>query len=353
MPSNSTFTANILIVDDEAPNLLLLEKMLGLNGYKNITRIQDSREVVTAYKQHRPELILLDLNMPYLDGFEVLEQLKSLDDPLLPPIVILTAQTSHEFVIKALESGARDFISKPFDQNELIMRVRNLLEAQLAHRMLYDQKSVLEEMVQRRTAEVQASRLQVVQRLGMAAEYRDEETGNHILRMSHISTAIARTMGWNEEQCDLMLLASPMHDIGKIGVPDAILLKPDKLNPEEWEIMKTHATIGGKLLDGDNTPLMIMAKEIALTHHEKWSGSGYPNGLAGDEIPVSGQIAAIADVFDALTSERPYKKAWPVDEALSYITEQKGRQFAEDIVEAFFDTLPTIKEIIVKYREHE
>ena len=336
---------HILIVDDEPTNLKLLDKMLRGQGYQDLLLVSDPREVIDRYHAARPDLILLDINMPHLDGYQVMEQLKALNDPLLPPIIILTAQHGKDYLLRALAAGARDFVTKPFDRNELLMRVRNLLDAQLAHRLMYDQKKVLEEMVQSRTEELRNTRLQVVQRLGMAAEYRDEETGSHILRMSHICALLTRTLGGSEADCELILNASPMHDIGKIGIPDAILLKPGKFEPQEWEIMKTHAAIGGKLLDGDDSDLMRMAREIALTHHEKWDGSGYPNGLAGEAIPQAGRIAALADVFDALTSERPYKKAWTITAAVDLIKENRGKHFDPDIVEVFLQELPGIVDI--------
>jgi putative two-component system response regulator len=293
----------------------------------------------------------LDINMPHLDGYQVIEQLKGLNDPLLPPIIILTAQTGKDYLLRALAAGARDFVTKPFDRNELLMRVRNLLDAQLAHRLVHDQKAILEDMVRARTEELRHTRLQVVQRLGMAAEYRDEETGNHILRMSHTCALLAQTIGWNEADCDLILNASPMHDIGKIGIPDTILLKPGTFEPHEWEIMKTHATIGEKLLDGDDSDLMRMAREIALTHHEKWDGSGYPNGLAAEAIPQAGRIAALADVFDALTSNRPYKKAWTVEAAVNQIKENSGKHFDPGLVEVFLGVLPGILDIRERFAE--
>lgn len=345
--------ARILIVDDEPANLKLLDKMLSGQGYQDCVLIQDPRDVLSSYQQQRPDLILLDINMPYLDGYQVMEQLVELNDPLLPPIVILTAQHTKDYLLRALAGGARDFVSKPFDRNELLMRVRNLLDAQLAHRMLHSQKDVLEDMVRQRTEELHATRLQVVQRLGMAAEYRDEETGFHILRMSHICALLARGIGWNDEQCDLILNASPMHDIGKIGIPDTILLKPGKFESHEWEIMKTHAVIGAKLLEGDDSTLMVMAREIALTHHEKWDGSGYPYGLIGEAIPISGRIAALADVFDALTSTRPYKKAWSVEAAVDLIKESSGSHFDPDLVEVFLRKLPDILAISARYAEPE
>ena len=343
--------AGILVVDDEPANLKLLEKMLSLEGYRRLELLQDPREAVARYQATRPSLILLDLNMPHLDGYQVIERLRALNDPLLPPIVILTAQYGREHLLKALEAGARDMIAKPFDRNELLMRVRNLLDAQLAHRLVHDQKAVLEEMVLARTEELHRTRLQIVQRLGMAAEYRDEETGNHILRMSHGCALLARAIGWGDADCDLILNASPMHDIGKIGIPDAILLKPGKFEPHEWEIMKTHATIGGKLLEGDASDLLRMAREIALTHHEKWDGSGYPSGLAGAAIPLAGRIAALADVFDALTSVRPYKKAWPIEDAVAYLKDNSGRHFDPALVEVFLQELPGILAIRERFAE--
>ncbi|MFU8837705.1 MAG: HD domain-containing phosphohydrolase [Thiohalomonadaceae bacterium] len=345
--------ARILIIDDEPANLKLLDRILASQGYQQRVLIQDPREVLSNYQQHRPDLILLDINMPHLDGYQVMAQLTGLNDPLLPPIVILTAQHSKDYLLRALAGGARDFVSKPFDRNELLMRVRNLLDAQLAHRMLHNQKDVLEEMVRVRTEELHHTRLQVVQRLGKAAEYRDEETGNHILRMSHICALLAWEIGWDDAQCDLILNASPMHDIGKIGIPDAVLQKPGKLEPHEWAIMKTHAAIGAKLLDGDDSDLMRMAREIAISHHEKWDGSGYPHGLSGEAIPMAGRIAALADVFDALTSVRPYKKAWTIDAAVDLIKENSGKHFDPELVEVFLAQLPNIVAIREAFSEPE
>lgn len=341
----------ILIVDDEPSNLKLLIRLLGHHGYADVSTLEDPRQVVNVFRQLRPDLILLDLNMPHLSGFEVLDQLKALSDPLLPPVVILTAQHGRDFVLEALSRGARDYICKPFDPSELVMRVQNLLDAHLAHRLLFDQKKTLEEMVAHQTRALRDTRLQVVQRLGRAAEYRDEETGNHILRMSHNSAFLARCMGWSDAQCELLLHASPMHDIGKIGIPDDILLKPGRLTTDEWEVMKTHAEIGAKLLDGDDSELMMMAKEIAWTHHEKWDGSGYPRGLRAEQIPMSGRIVALSDVFDALTSERPYKKAWDIERALDYIQENKARHFDPELTELFLSNTGEILAIRQRFAE--
>lgn len=344
--------ARILAIDDEPANLKLLDKMLRSHGYEKVVLIDDPRRVVEVYKEAPPDLILLDLNMPEMDGFEVIRTLKELNDPLLPPIIVLTAQQGRPYMLQALTEGARDFVTKPFDRVELLMRVRNLLDAHRSQRLLHDQNVVLEDMVKLRTEALHATRLQIIRRLGQAAEYRDNETGFHILRMSQISAILARELGWTPAGCDLILNASPMHDIGKIGIPDAILLKPGKFEPNEWEIMKTHAVIGGKLLDGDNSELLVTARMIALTHHERWDGHGYPNGLAGESIPQAGRIVAVADVFDALTSARPYKRPWPVADAVAYINENAGKQFDPRVVDAFNRALDEIIAVRDRYQEN-
>jgi putative two-component system response regulator len=343
--------ASILVVDDEPVNVRLLEKILAAEGHTNIISTIDPREVANLYQEHQIDLILLDINMPHLDGFEVMAQLKAQHGHDLAPILVLTAQNAQEFRIKALQSGARDYVTKPFDRYELAVRVRNLLEVQLAHKCLIDQNSLLEERILERTRQLHDTRLQVVRRLGRAAEYRDNETGMHILRMSKISALLGREIGLDGYQCELLLHASPMHDIGKIGIPDQILLKPGKLDPDEWEIMKRHAQIGADILSGDDSEMMAMACEIALTHHEKWDGSGYPHGYSGEQIPLVGRIVAVADVFDALTSVRPYKKAWPVEEAVELLQKESGRHFQPLLVEQFLANLPEILEIKAAHAE--
>lgn len=345
--------SRIFCIDDEAANLKLLDRMLRSEGYQHLTLIADPREVLGHYRATRPDLILLDINMPHLDGYQVMAQLLAENDPLLPPIVILTAQHSHEYLLRALEQGVRDFITKPFDRAELLMRVRNLLFAQLAHRMLHDQNTVLEEMVRQRTQALNQSRLQVVQRLGRAAEYRDNETGLHIIRMSLASAALAAKLGWSEAECELLLHASPMHDIGKIGIPDAILLKPGKFEPDEWAVMQSHVTIGADILADGDSDLLCLARTIALYHHEKWDGSGYPERLAGEAIPQAARIVAVADVFDALTSKRPYKEAWPVEQAVKWISDYRGVHFDPAVVDAFMQQLPVLLDICARHREPE
>jgi len=325
---------------------------LGMDGYCNIIATEAPREAVALYQQYNCDLVLLDIRMPYMNGFEVLAELKqaSVDPPL---VVVLTAQTSHEYRLRALTEGARDFIGKPFDRAELLARVSNMLEMQLLQKQVREHNRILEHKVRERTAELYNTRLEIVRRLGRAAEFRDNETGMHIIRMSKISALIGRGSGMNEEQCELLLNASPMHDIGKIGIPDHVLLKPGKLDPDEWAIMKTHATIGADILAGHDSELMGMARLIALTHHEKWDGSGYPQGIAGEAIPLPGRIVALADVFDALTSARPYKKAWPVDEAITYIQENSGKHFDPQLVRVFMQHLEEIIDIKDTYADPE
>lgn len=344
------FTGKLLIVDDEPVNVKLLERTLAKAGYSNIRSTLDPREVCDLFDAHNFDLVLLDLNMPYMDGFAVLTALhERFSSP--PPVLVLTAQSSQEFRTQALEMGAQDYVTKPFERNELLHRVSNLLGSKLYRHALERLNESLEEKVAERTKQLNETRLQVVRRLGRAAEYRDNETGLHIVRMSKISRLLGEALGMGAYECDLLLNASPMHDIGKIGIPDHILLKPGKFEPDEWEVMKQHAQMGADILEGEDSDLLGMAREIALTHHEKWDGTGYPNGLKGEDIPLVGRICAIADVFDALTSERPYKKAWSVDDAINLLQENRGTHFDPAIVDAFMANLDDILAIRNSHQE--
>ncbi|SFD12112.1 HD domain-containing phosphohydrolase [Pseudoalteromonas denitrificans] len=345
--------ASILIVDDEYANVRVLEKLLTNQGYINVISTQDPTQTVSLYQEYKSDLILLDLNMPTLDGYGVMEQLNQVTDNNLPAILILTAQHEQNFRQKALDNGARDYVTKPFDACELLSRVRNLLAVQVAQKFMRSQNEILEYKVKERTQELIATRLQIVHHLGRAAEYRDNETGLHIIRMSKIAVVLAQAYGLNEQECDLLLNAAPMHDIGKIGIPDRILLKQGKLNDEEWPIMQTHAQIGADVLGDDDSQLIVMAQQIAISHHEKWDGTGYPKGLKGDEIPLMGRICALADVFDALSSKRPYKEAWPLDKSLSLIKQESGKHFEPKLVALFLQNLDEILEIRQKFSEPE
>ena len=347
---NGIKAATILVVDDQPVNVKLLEKVLQAEGYPNIISTTDSREALALYQQHQCDIVLLDLNMPNIDGFGVMEQLqKSSDD--FPTILVLTALKDRDSRVRALENGARDFVSKPFDRVELLSRIRNMLEVRMLNKAMKRQNRMLEQKVYERTRELDETRLEIIRRLGRAAEYRDNETGLHIIRMSQYSQILGLANGMTELEGDMLLNASPMHDIGKIGIPDQILLKPGKLTAEEWEIMKTHSTIGAEILSGHDSELMKMARVIAIAHHEKWDGSGYPKGHKGDEIPLVGRIVAVADVFDALTTTRPYKKAWSVEDAVDYIAENRGSHFDPQLVDLFMKNLPNILSIRARYPE--
>ena len=342
--------AKILIVDDQPANVTLIEKMLDIDGYINVISTTDPTQVESLYMEQNSDLILLDLNMPVMDGYQVLAKIREVD-PDYPPIIVLTAQSDRESRIKALDLGARDFLAKPFDRVELMTRIRNMLEVRIMTTAMKNQNKILDGMVKERTKELNHTRLEVIRRLGRAAEYRDDMTGYHIIRMSRYSQLLALAAGMDEKEAEVLLNASPMHDIGKIGIPDNVLLKPGKLDLEEWKIMQTHVDIGVEILSGSNSALMDMAAEVAQNHHEKWDGSGYPCALTGENIPLTGRVVAVADVFDALTTERPYKKAWPIEEAIEFLKDQSGKHFDPRLVELFLEILPDILAVREQYSE--
>ncbi len=337
-----TLEGKIMIVDDNQINVSLLEKLLRTADFTSIKSTTDPREAKNIYRDFQPDILLLDLDMPHLDGFQVMEQLKEIEREAFLPVLVITGRNDNATCVRALEAGALDFIVKPFEPVEAINRIRNMLQVRLMHKQVRDQNRLLEDKVRERTKELHETRLDVIHHLGRAAEYRDNETGMHIIRMGKAAYLLGKAMRWDDDQCELLLQASPMHDIGKIGIPDKILLKPGKLAHEEWEIMKTHTTIGAELLSGHSSDLMVMARSIALTHHEKWDGSGYPNGLKGEDIPMEGRICAISDVFDALTSDRPYKKAWSIEDAIAEVYRGAGKHFDPNLIAQFKIILPEI-----------
>ena len=345
--------AKILIVDDEPANVALLEDILEEQGYTYFRSTSDSRKALAMYEEMRPDLVLLDLNMPHLDGFQVMEQLQELEQDYYAPILVLTAQSDRNTRIKSLEAGARDFLGKPFDLIEVKQRIANMLEIRLFHNQTRDQNRLLELKVKERTYELEETRREAILRLGRAAEYRDNETGMHVIRMSRLSALLAKEIGLSEQECQLILQASPMHDVGKIGIPDNILLKPGKLDDKEWKTMKMHPEIGAKILSGSRSELMQMAESIALSHQERWDGSGYPYGLKGEEIPLAGRIVAVADVFDALTSKRYYKDAFSVEESMKIIEDSSGKDFEPRLVEAFKNALPQMIKIVNELTDTE
>ncbi len=341
--------ARILLVDDNPANIELLELILEGNGYRNIRSLTDPQETFDVYQEFSPDLLILDLNMPFLDGFEVMRRLREKAGNDYLPVLVLTAKADHSTRIQALKAGAKDFLTKPFDHAETLNRIRNILEVRLLHTKSRQMNVILEERVWERTIELEESRKEVILRLGRAAEYRDNETGAHIKRMSEMVHTLAQASGMADHRSDTVALAAQLHDIGKIAIPDAILLKPGKLTPEEFDIIKTHPRIGGEVLSEGNAILTILARTIALTHHEKWDGSGYPAGLKGEDIPLEGRMTALADVFDALTSVRPYKKAWSHQKAKEEIVAQKGRHFDPKLVDLFIDTFDDFCRIAAIY----
>lgn len=330
---------SILVVDDEAVNVELLTKILRRAGYTNISGTTNSREVTAFAAAHRPDIVLLDLHMPELDGVAVMRELRAVPDLIYPFVVVLTGDDSRQAKAHALSNGAKDFIAKPFDTNEVVLRINNLADLRVLHKQLHQDNVSLEHKVRARTLELEQARLDVIDRLGMAAEFRDDATGQHTRRVGMGAAAIARALGMNDEHVDLMARAAPLHDVGKIAIPDRVLLKPGPLDAEEMQIMRSHTTIGARLLSSSPSPLLDAARTIALTHHERWDGAGYPEGLAGAKIPLAGRIVAIADFFDALSHDRPYRKRLAHDVVLATIRAERGRHFDPDVFDAFHSVI--------------
>jgi putative two-component system response regulator len=340
-PSNRE---KILIVDDERNNINVLVEILKPH-YRTAVAIHGAEALKRARSESPPDLVLLDIMMPEMDGYAVCRALKT--DPATAdiPVIFITAMAEETDEGKGLELGAVDFITKPIKPAIVRARIKTRLELRRAHQTLAVQNEMLEQKVRDRTRELRQSRLEIVNRLVHAAEYRDTETASHINRMSRYSAALARARGLGEQECEIVLVASKMHDIGKIGIPDQILLKKGGLEPEEWEVMKTHTEIGAGILSGSDSKILQAGHVIALSHHEKWDGSGYPRGLSGTDIPLYGRINAVSDVFDALTTRRPYKPAWTVAAAMAEIEAGKGRHFDPDLVALFEEILPEILQI--------
>lgn len=329
-------SSRFLIVDDEPLNIDVLTQILHRWQATNIVSTTVPDETIPLFQAFQPDVLLLDLMMPGMNGFEVMEKLKPhLDPDDFLPVLILTADTTDEAKRGALTRGVSDFLTKPFDAEELLLRIHNVLERRVLHRHLKSRNRILDEQVQVRTQQLAQAEIDTAICLATAAEYRDDDTGQHTQRVGDTAATLAALLGCGEKQVELMRRAAPLHDVGKIGIPDAILLKPGKLTEEEFAFMKTHTTIGAAILSQHHTDLLQLAAEIALTHHERWDGSGYPGRLSGSDIPLVGRIVAVADVFDALTNERPYKAAWPVEQALAEIKAQSGKQFDPQVVETF------------------
>jgi putative two-component system response regulator len=354
--TNSVLDMRVMIVDDEPINIKVVRKYLQEAGYKNFSVVTDPTTVMTSIESDRPDALLLDVMMPGISGLELLTQIRARPSMAHLPILILTASAHRETRLQALESGATDFLTKPVDPSELLPRVRNALVMQAFHRRIQDHAIQMEAEVRRRTADLIRSRMEAVYCLARAAEFRDDETGRHVLRVGRYANLLGRRMGLSDSQAQILELAAQLHDVGKMGIADSVLKKPGRLEPLEYEtikrhcgygkaileqasdidqaIIRRHAELGGELLAGSCSPLMQLAARIALTHHEWWDGSGYPLGLAGNDIPLEGRIVAAADVLDALGSKRCYKPALPIDKCLEIMEELRGRQFDPEVLDA-------------------
>jgi len=353
--------SRVMIVDDEPVNIKVARKYLQIAGYTNFITVTDSTLALDTIRREKPDVIILDVMMPQVSGLDILQAIRADAELSYLPVLILTASTDAETRKSALTLGATDFLAKPVDASELVPRVRNSLVVKAHHDHLSEYSSHLEQEVRHRTSQLEASRLHVVHALARAAEYRDDDTGKHVLRVGRYTAVLARELGMPEERIPMLEIAAQLHDVGKIGVPDAILLKPGKLDDAEFAIMRRHCEYGFKIIAPDteidnaadsstsfalsergNSPMLAMAARIALTHHEKWDGSGYPRKIAGADIPLEGRMVAVADVFDALSSERPYKKPFPLEKCIQILQEGRNKHFDETIVAAFMRRLGDI-----------
>lgn len=371
MPRQATSsTAKILVVDDEPINVKVCHKYLRELGYEQCLGVTDSTRAMATILAERPDLIILDVMMPVVSGVDLLRTIRANPELAQLPVLILTAASDRTTKLTVLELGASDLLAKPVDPSELAPRVRNALTIKKFQDGLRDHAHALEEAVRVRTADLEASRMDVIHCLARAVEYRDDHTGRHVERVGRYAGIIGEAIGLEAETCRMLELAAQLHDVGKIGVPDEVLLKQGRLTPEEfdrmqrhtlygkkiveqmsdrdWEKLRQHVQIGSKILEAPRSPLLAMAARIALTHHERWDGTGYPLGLAGEDIPLEGRITAVADVFDALSSRRPYKPAYPLHKCFEIIGEERGTHFDPRAVEAFFSRRERIVEIQIE-----
>jgi putative two-component system response regulator len=334
-------TLSILIVDDEEANVRLLERMLRNAGYTNVKTLTDPRKVFGICMDDQPDLMLLDLQMPYMDGFEIMRLLQGeMRKETFFPILVLTADVTAEAKQRALSMGAKDFLTKPLEMTETLLRVKNLLETRALNVQLADQNRVLAQKVRERTRELEEAQVEILDRMALASDYRYNASG-HADHVGRLSALLARSLGWAEDQVGLIRRAAPLYDVGKVAMSDHVLFKPGKLTEDEFETVKGHAAIGAKILSGGTFPLLQLAEVIALTHHEWWDGSGYPQGLKEIQIPLAGRIVALADAHYAMSNDRPYEEAWTVEESVAEIRRLGGSQFDPHVVEAFLTVFGT------------
>ncbi|TAN53195.1 MAG: response regulator [Methylococcaceae bacterium] len=341
----------VLVVDDTQENIDILKAILS-EHYSVRVATNGRLALKLASSAKPPDLILLDIMMPDMGGHEVCRLLKMDEHTRNIPIIFVTAKSDIEDEAYGFSLGAADYITKPISAAIVLARVKTHIE-------LYDRSRHLESLVRERTAnllaksqELEATHLEILRRLGRAAEYRDNETGMHVIRLSYYVQLLAKKIGFTDNEAEQLMYASMMHDIGKIGVPDHVLLKPGKLTPEEFDVIKTHPQIGADIIGEHTSSLLQLSRQVALTHHEKWNGNGYPSALQGETIPLAGRITAIADIFDALTSERPYKKAWSVDDALDLLQKEAGEGLDPQLVPLFISLRPEVEEIMRTFRDN-
>lgn len=337
-PSDDLSDARIVVVDDEPANVRLVERILEPVGYSNVVTSTDPRHALPLCEEEAPDLVLLDLVMPYLDGFELYEQLsEALPGFKYVPVLFLTADESRQARETALSIGGQDFLTKPLTPREVRLRVRNLLTTRMLHLALQRANERLDERVRQRTAELEDARVEILERLALAAEYRDDQTGEHTRRVGQESARLARVLGLGIQTIRQIRRAAPLHDVGKIGIHDSILLKPGELTPEEFAVMETHTVIGADILSGSHFPVLQMASRIARSHHEYWDGTGYPDEISGEEIPLPARIVSVVDVFDSLTHDRVYKEAWTEERALEHLHDRRGTQFDPEVANAYLE----------------
>lgn len=341
---------DVVIIDDTQINVTLMQALVAKIEDCSPICFNESQKALDWCIANEADLIIVDYMMPAPNGIDFIQALRATPGKSEVPVLMVTADHEKEVRYRALDAGATDFLTKPLDRIEFRSRVKNMLAIRTSHLLLVNRARDLAHEVRKAIQDISDREREMVFRLVRAAEFRDPETGAHIVRMAHFSQLIARNLGWDAAQQDLIFEAAPMHDIGKVGTPDNILLKPGRLTPEEFEVMKEHATVGWDILKGSNSPILQMGGEIALAHHEKFDGSGYPSGLAGEDIPLVGRIVAVADVFDALTSERPYKQAWEVDKAVEFMKEGRGKHFDPACLDAFFESFDDVLEIRQRYQ---
>ena len=365
--------AKIMIVDDEPINVMAVRKYFQDAGFTNLAATSDPRQIMAALERENPDVLLLDIMLPGVDGLHVLQSIRSSDRFARLPVIILTAVDDRKVKAAALELGATDFLTKPVDSLDLVPRVRNVLAVKSHQDYLCQYADELERQVQLRTAELEASRLEVIHCLGRAAEYRDNDTGMHVLRVGRYAGIIARQMGLDPAMVELIEHAAPLHDVGKIGIPDAVLLKRGKLTEDEFDVIRRHCEFGKRIVDEmssedrrtlachadaaanilniSSSPTLRMATRIAMTHHEKWDGTGYPRGLRGEQIPLEGRITAVADVFDALSNDRPYKAAFPLEQCFAILEAERGKHFDPRVLDAFFARRKEVIGVRLEYTE--